>query len=260
MRLTLFFLTCIVCSVCSQAQTPARKWGVSVGYGPSLPTGDFIKTAPEKSIARSEYGNQHHYVSGFPKDGNSAALKGTSALLRINYGLHRTWTANLKIGYTANPVNTLPATDYANDWIAGVNPNQTLTFIQDDYQVLTLSFGGSYNFRLKKFAFSVSPNIGLGVLVAPEYTLKMQVQNFPTAALFIYRIDENKINSPVFGIDGAIFYDVGSRFYFGLAGNYSHADFAYEWTMRAPGLDTSFGTDEVTYRTVQLTAQLGFRF
>jgi len=258
MRLNhLVLLIFVTCSLRLHGQSKNQQWDISVGYGLSLPVGAFKKVTPEKSLA---YFNDRQDTNGFDKDGNSAAQNGTSALVKLNYQLHRSWGIMLQVGYTKNAVNTQPATDYVNDWIVNVLPNQTLAFIQEDYRVLTTSLGAGYNFYKNRFTFSLYPSIGLAMLSSPEYVMTRQAQNYPSPAVYTYRIDESKINAPLFGKNGAILYDINSHFFAGLDAAYNHANFEYEWTMKAPGIDPYSRTDKVTYRTAQIIGRVGFRF
>jgi hypothetical protein len=258
MRLNhLALLVFVTCSLNLNGQSKNQHWDISVGYGLSLPVGAFKKVTPEKSLA---YFNDHQDINGFDKDGNSAAQNGSSALVKVDYWFQRSWGIMLHVGYTKNAVNTQPATDYVNDWIVNVLPNQTLAFIQEDYKVLTTSIGIGYNFSKNRFIFSLYPSIGLAMLSSPEYVMTRQAQNYPTPALYTYSIDESKIYAPLFGLNGAILYDVSSHFFVGLDAAYNHANFEYVWTMKSPGIDPYSRTDKVTYRTVQLIGKVGFRF
>lgn len=249
----LFFITY---SIDLHAQTKNKKLDISVAYGLSLPVGAYKKINPEKSIA---YFSDFPEPSGFHKDGNSAAKNGSYTSLMFNYQFHRMWGLHLIGGYNRNSVDTEATLTYINKIMSEFNPNFVFSLGSNDYDVWSLSVGPTCNVELGRFAIQIQPTIGIAWLGSPDYTITGEGD--PQRPIpYSYVVNEDEIKSPIFGLAGKVNYNLNARFYVGGEIVYNYVNFEYTWTRKAPGFSYLYGSDNVTYRTVQIGVRGGFRF
>jgi hypothetical protein len=254
-NLIVVFLFCVSSSIILPAQTPIKKWDVSLAYGFGLPVSNFKKIAPEKSIY---YFTTFPDINGFDKDGNSAAKNGTFGSFLINYQVYHSWGVQLRIGYTNNTVRTQPVVNYVND-VMGNMYGFIFSVSNNDYTVSYASIGVGYTFHFDKVRFSMYPSLGIGLLASPDYVLLDKTD--PERLIpFSYEADQKYVESPLFGLAAAILYDLSPRIYAGCEVDYAYSNFDYSLTRKAPGFDRIYKSDRVTYRIVQLGIRAGFRF
>ncbi len=242
------------------------KWDVSIKSGISTAVGDFNKISPEKVVYQDQ-NNNRYYFNGFLRDGNSAALDGTYFSAEGSYLIGQHLKLSLQLFTSNNSVKTLEASQSLNDFLPRKSFDNSVTYYYyltaSRYSLLQSSFGIKYIKSFKNISIEVGPSIGIAALQFPDYAFNVDYQ-FSNGDIITYsdkHTDEKPSSSSlVSGIQIKSIFNISSKFFVGIEGYYSSADFDYSIILRPKGINPFYSTDKITYRTLNLGIVIGIKF
>ena len=251
--LFLLFLTTNI----SGQNEKAKKFGISISSGLSIPTETYGKKDPEYSAVYVDKGILQS-IRGFEKAKSGFAKTGFDYNFEINYKIASSLKLLLRTGRFSNSVET----NSMSEFVTQVYDNKETRVEEDNYRFLYITPGISYLYSINNFDFGADVTMGYSMTDYPYYKFVLLFTTVNPPIILAH--DGPQPDLGAFTIGSSLFanYKLFGQFKVGFILSYQRSNYKYNLSTRSiPGGSTFFlYSDILKVRVLNTEFKISYNF